>query len=339
MAKNKDLFREKLDQLGGEVLIKEYPNGHPSISTGSLALDVSTGIGGIPVGRYTEIYGPESGGKTSLSLHICKEALKSGLKVLYVEPENSLDFNYAKNILAEYYDPERIMFIQPQSAEDAFELTDAGISSGFGCIVFDSIASLSPEDELEEESYSKVMVAKSARLTTQFLRKTAYRIREQEIAFVFTNQVRASIGTYMQGYTTPAGLALKHYSSIIIYLSKSKAIEENEIQVGNYINFIIKKNKVGVPFRQAETNIYYGIGINYLIDVVKFSSMLGVLKSRGPYFSFEDETLGQGVAKTVEALGNNKEVLDKIVESCYNIAGVKYPPVRVEGNTENGREN
>lgn len=326
--RTKDIFQKKLAEYGEEILIKEYENGHPSISTGSLALDVSTGIGGIPAGRYTELYGPESGGKTTLSLNIVKEAIKLSIPTLYVDVENSLDFAYVEDVLEEFYNPNLVTIIQPRTAEDAFELTDNALSSDFGCIIFDSIAAISPEDELDEDSYGKLKVGLSARLTNQFLRKTAFKIRDNETVFIFTNQVRANIGSYVGGFTTPAGLALKHYSSLRVYLSKGQAIKEDNDQIGNFVNFIVKKNKVGVPFRQAQTNLIYGKGINYCMDVVKFSSMLGVLKSRGAYFAFEGETLGQGVANTVETLENNNELLDKIVESCYNTVGVRYPPIR-----------
>lgn len=329
IKKSKDLLQELQDKYGDDILIMEYPDGHPTVSTGSLAIDVSTGIGGIPVGRYTEIYGPESGGKTTLSLTISRNALRQGLKVLYVDVENSVDLAYAKTIIGSDYNQNNIIIVQPNTGEDAFDVAEAGIDNGFRCIIFDSIASISPEEEMEKD-YGKQSIALSPRLTNQFLKKTRNKIRDAETIFVFTNQVRANIGAYLGGYSTPAGYALKHYTSLRIYLSKGKNIEEGDNVVGNLINFVIKKNKMAIPYRQAETNLIYGKGIDYFRDVLNFGSLLGVIKSRGPYFAFEDQTLAQGVIKSVEYLMENPEVLDKIENVCYNVSGIKYPPIRAE---------
>jgi len=329
IKKSKDLLQELQDKYGDDILVREYPEGHPSVSTGSLAIDVSTGIGGIPVGRYTEIYGPESGGKTTLCLTIARNALKKGLKVLYVDVENSVDLAYAKLILADGYDTDNFIIVQPTTAEDAFGIAEAGIDGNCRCVIFDSIASIAPEDEMEKD-YGKQSIGLSPRLTNQFLKKTKAKIRESESIFVITNQIRANIGAYVGGYTTPAGYALKHYTSLRIYLSKGTNIKEGEDVVGNIVNFVIKKNKMGIPYRQAETNLIYGKGIDYLRDVLNFGSLLGVIKSRGPYFSFEDSTLGQGSVKSIEYLIEHPEVLDKIENVCYNVAGIKYPPIRAE---------
>jgi len=336
--KSKDLLQELQDKYGDDILIREYPQGHPVIPTGSLAIDVSTGVGGIPVGRYTEIYGPEAGGKTTLCLTICKNALALGLPVLYVDVENSVDFPYAKAVIGNLYDPKNILIVQPVTAEDAFDIAETGIDNNYKCIIFDSVASIAPEEEMDKD-YGKQSIGLSPRLTNQFLKKTKAKIREKEVVFVITNQIRANIGAYVGGYTTPAGYALKHYTSLRIYLSKGQSIEEGEKAVGNFINFVIKKNKLGIPYRQAETNIIYGKGIDYYMDVLKFSTLLGVIKSRGPYFAFEETTLGQGRAKSIEFLAQNPEVLDKITEVCYNVVGVQYPPVRVERKEVDERDN
>lgn len=336
--KSKDLLQELQDKYGDDILIREYPQGHPVIPTGSLAIDVSTGVGGIPVGRYTEVYGPEAGGKTTLCLTICKNALALGLPVLYVDVENSVDFPYAKSVIGDLYDPKNILIVQPVTAEDAFDIAETGIDNNYKCIIFDSVASIAPEEEMDKD-YGKQSIGLSPRLTNQFLKKTKAKIREKEVVFVITNQIRANIGAYVGGYTTPAGYALKHYTSLRIYLSKGQSIEEGEKVVGNFINFVIKKNKLGIPYRQAETNIIYGKGIDYYMDVLKFSTLLGVTKSRGPYFAFEETTLGQGRTKSIEFLAQNPEVLDKITEVCYNVVGVQYPPVRVERKEVDERDN
>ena len=325
-----------LEEYGEDVAIRKYEGGIPSISTGSLALDISTGIGGVPKGRFTEIYGPEGGGKTTLLLSIANQALKADEKVLFIDTENSLDYAYAKEIVGEY-DENDFIIIQPESAENSFEIAMAGIEAGFKCILFDSVAALSPEKELEE-NMDKQQIGLAPRITSKFLRKVAHKIRTDEVAFVYSNQVRANIGSYFGGWTTPAGYALKHYTSIRIYLSKSDDIEYKGKVIGNYVNFIIKKNKVGKPFRQATTNIIYGLGIDYYRDVLSFGSLLGIIKTRGSYFAFEDETIGKKPGATVAAIAlkKNKKLLDKIVELCYNISGsVKYD-TEEEPEEENG---
>ena len=325
MAKREESFLDKvLDEFGEDIVLRKYEDGIPAISTGSLALDVSIGIGGVPKGRFTEIYGPEGGGKTTLLLNIAKEALLAGERVLYIDTENGLDYAYAEEVLGKLLKEDNPIFVQPQSAESSFEIAMAGIESDFTLILFDSVAALSPQEELDK-GMDKMQVGLAPRITSKFLRKVAYEVRKKEVAFVYTNQVRANIGSYFGGYTTPAGYALKHYTSVRIYLSKSKDIEENSETIGNFVNFVIKKNKVGIPFRQATTNIIYGKGVDYYRDVISFASLLGVIKNRGSYFAFEDETIGNkaGVSNTARALAKNQKLLDKIVEMCYNITGAK----------------
>ena len=313
-----------LNEFGEDVAIRKYEDGIPVISTGSLALDISTGVGGLPKGRFTELYGPEGGGKTTLLLNIAKEAVEAGEKVLYIDTENSLDYAYTEEILGKLLKEDNPVFVQPQSAESSFEIAMAGIENGFTCILFDSVAALSPQEELDK-GMEKQQVGLAPRITAKFLRKVAFEARKREVAFIYSNQVRANIGSFFGGYTTPAGYALKHYTSLRIYLSKGKDIEDGDEVIGNFVNFIIKKNKVGIPFRQATTNIIYGKGIDYYRDVISFASLLGVIKNRGSYFAFEDETIGNkpGVSNTALALSKDKKLLDRIVEMCYNITGTK----------------
>jgi recombination protein RecA len=323
----KSALDQILEEYGEDVIIKPYPEGVPSISTGSLAIDVSTGIGGVPKGRFTEIYGPEGGGKTTLLLNIAREAVKAGERVLFIDTENSLDYAYAEEVVKDM-DTDKFLVVQPESAENSFTIAMLGMDAGYTCILFDSVAALSPEEELEK-GMEKQQVALAPRLTSKFLRKVIHKIRLNEVAFVYSNQVRANIGSYFGGWVTPAGYALKHYTSLRIYLTKGKDIEVKEkdkdkkIIVGNYVNFVIKKNKVGKPFRQATTNIIYGKGVDYYRDVISFGTLLGVIKNRGSYFAFEEETIGKkpGVANTAQALAKDQKLLDKVVEMCYNIAG------------------
>lgn len=323
--KSYDSYEEMVrDEFGDDyVLSKSRDEELQSISTGSLAIDVSTGIGGIPLGRVTEIYGPESGGKTTICLTIVKNALAQNLKCLYIDSENSLDIHYVQDIIGEF-DDQKLVLVQPESAEDAFKLSEAGIKNDFDVIVFDSVASLSPDEELEKP-FDKGHMMLTPRLIAKFLRRNIFSIRSNHIAFVFTNQVRADIGSYFGGYTTPGGHALRHYVSLKIYVSRSKAIEDGDDTIGNFVNFSIKKNKVGKPYRQATTNLFYGRGVDFETDVISFGSLLGVIKNRGSYFGFDGDTIGNkpGTVNTAEYLKGDKELLDKIVELCYNVAGSK----------------
>lgn len=341
VKKEKSFLEEVLEKYGDDVAIRKYEGGIPSISTGSVAIDVSIGIGGIPKGRFTEIYGPDGCGKTTLLLNIGKEAVKAGERVLYIDTENSLDYAYAAEIMGKYMKTDKeFLIIQPLSAEDSFELAFEGMEAGYTCILFDSVAALSPEKELQEDM-SKQQIGLAPRLTSKFLRKVIHKVKNSEIAFVYTNQVRATIGSYFKVWSTPAGYALKHYTSVRIYLSKSNDIEVKDEPIGNYVNFIIKKNKVGIPFRQATTNIIWGKGIDYYRDVISFSSLLGIIKSRGSYFAFEDQTIGNkpGIINTAKALQKDRKLLDKIVKLCYNVTGssqmsTEIEPKRKNGNTE-----
>lgn len=322
------LLDKLLDEYGENVGITNYVEGIPVISTGALSIDVSTEVGGIPYGRFTEIYGPESGGKTTICLAIAAQAIKKGDKVLYVDMENCLDYRYAHNLIGDF-DEEHLIIVQPESAEDAFEIAELGMENGFKLIIFDSVAAISPTKELEDTMRDQ-QVGLAARLVSKFLRKNAYAVRTHGVAFIFINQIRASIGSYYGGFSTPAGYALKHYTSLRIYISKGKDIKVKnekgkEVKVGTFVNFIIKKNKVGTPFRQATTNIIYGKGIDYYRDVIAFASLLGIIKSRGSYYAFEGEVIGNkpGIANTAKALEELPEILDNVIKMCYNVLDVK----------------
>jgi recombination protein RecA len=242
-----------------------------------------------------------------------------------------LDYSYLEKIVGNELlekSGKRFSVLQPASAEDSFKLAELALDNEYELIIFDSVGAISPEEELKKP-IDKMHVGLAPRLMSQFLRKTAYKVRDVESAFVFTNQVRANIGSYAGGYTTPAGYALKHYTSLRIYMSKSKYIKDGDIEVGNFANFIIKKNKLAIPYRTATTNIIYGKGIDSTLDVLKFGALLGVIKVRGPYYVFEDTNLGQGQNSAIEFLEGDKGTLDKIIEMCYNVSDVKFPPIRV----------
>ncbi len=318
-------FLEELEDNYGPIVV-DKDRKLTVISTGSLSLDVSIGVGGIPRGRFTELYGPESSGKTTLALSIAKDALSKGNTVLYVDAENGLDFSYIEAIIGDF-DRDNFVLVVPESAEQAFEICEEAIASVdsegipiFNLIVLDSLAALSPEKE-QKDKLTDANVALLPRVLTRFLRRNAYKVKNSDVAFLFLNQVRDKIGSYISGYETPGGHALKHFSTVRIALTKGQAITRGDQRekVGINAKFLIKKNKLAAPFRGHYIPIMFGEGIDYYRDVVEFAKFLGVLKQHGAYYRFENENIGQGVVKAARTLENNKETLDKIVKLCYNV--------------------
>lgn len=327
MAKQKSFLDYVEDRYGDDYFLDKTDENLGSIPTGSLALDVSIGIGGIPKGRFTEIYGPESVGKTTLALSIVKQAILSGHeRVLYIETENNLNPRYVSSILGDLQSDKQV-FIQPETAETAFDIALAGSKGDFDLVLFDSVGSLTPEKELKDD-FTDQHIGLVPRIVSKFLRNANYNVRTKKIAFVLLNQIRANIGGYGHSYATPAGYALKHFTSVRVALTKGKAIEESKDGdkqiIGNIVNFTIKKNKVGTPFRSAFTNVIFGEGIDFYRDAINFGTLLGVIESRGSYLSFDGETISSkpGLANAVQALKESPETLDKLVNACYNTVGL-----------------
>jgi len=315
-------FREDMKNKYGEsslVTVERYLDAGV-ISTGSLSLDVSLGIGGIPRGVFTEIVGPESIGKTTIALSLTKHALDQGINVLYLDAERTLDLQYAKAIVGEF-DDDRLTIASPETAEDIFEVAEEGIVSGaFGVIILDSLGALAPKKELDDDLID-ANVALLARLLTKWLRRNSFQVKKHNIAFIFLNQVRDNIGSYVRSYVSPGGNALKHFLTIRIKLTsglKIKGKEKDDIR-GIFPKYTVTKNKLAPPYRSGILPIIFGKGIDYYRDVIEFAKRLGILRQSGAYYKFEGETLGQGVDKTIEFLKKNKETLDKIVEMCYDI--------------------
>ena len=296
------------------------------ISTGSLALDVSTGIGGIPRGMYTEIMGPESSGKTTVALSIVKEAIKGGLSVMYLDAERSVDYRYVKAIIGEF-DESKLTILSPKTAEDFFRVAEDGIASDlFQLIILDSLAGVSPEKEINDD-LDKANVALLSRLLTKWLRRNSFDVKSKNIAFVFLNQVRDRIGTYVGGYESPGGHALKHFLAVKINFTKGGKLEvigsdKKKEVVGIITKFTVSKNKLAAPFRSSTFPIIFGEGVDYYRNVIEFASSLGVVKRAGSYYRFEGETLGQGMSNAMETLNEDDETLDKIVKMCYNVIEV-----------------
>ena len=319
-----DKFREKILKDYDEILFDLDDGVLDVIPTGSLSLDVATGIGGIPKRKITVLYGAEFAGKTTISLNICKKALESGESVLFVDMEQSLDTPYLKSFFGEEL-LKNFMIIHPKTGEDALSIVElaidgnkkAGVEGGqFGLIVVDSIAALVPEKELEAE-LTDSHVGLLSRLLGAFFRRNMYNIYKNNVALLMTNQVRDSIGTYYSSYSLPGGHALKHYSAIIIMLSSGTKIEQGGENIGILSKFVVKKNKLAPPFRSYEVPILFGKGIDEYRDALTFASNMGIVKRRGSYYMFDGVTLGQGMNNSIEYVKENKETLDKIRELCY----------------------
>lgn len=319
-------FVKLIEERYGEDIIEKYEDIPAreirTIPTGSISLDISTGIGGIARGRFTEIYGPESSGKTSLCLSIAKSAISQGLNVLYVEPENALDYKYIESTVGTI-DPKKFLLAQPETAEQTFDICEAAIKSHeFQVVILDSIGSMVTEDEKEDDP-TKAHVAPMTRKLGQFLKRNAYEIRKEDVAFILINQIRDAIGNPYAGMSTPGGHILKHLLAVRIQLNKSEDItvkrdDKHEDKIGIYCRFLIKKNKLASPFRTFSFPLIFGEGIDRTKDLINFAEFLGILPKRGAYFTFEGETIGQGISKTKEYLESHKEVLDKIIQLCYN---------------------
>jgi len=322
-------FLVDIEDFRNDVLVDDDNEDIDVISTGSLSLDISIGTGGIPKGRITEIYGAESSGKTTLCLNIAKEAHKAGDNILYIDPEIGVDYKYAKRIIGDFEKGE-FYLLQPKTAEDCFEMAERGITSGkFGLIIFDSIGALLPEKEMDDD-FTDTNVALTARHLRKFCSRNAFEIKKSNVAFVFINQVRANIGAYHGGYSTPGGYALKHFASIIVFLSKGTEIKQDNETIGISTKFTIKKNKLGVPFRSFYLPILFNKGVDYVRDVIDFASTWEIINRRGSYYTFEGETMAQGMNNTVKYLEENENTLDKIVELCYNKFEIENPKRKEE---------
>jgi recombination protein RecA len=335
---DKDFIETLIDKLGEEMIVKEGETVEV-ISTGSLSLDSSIGIGGIPRGRITEIFGPEGGGKTTLALSLARSAVKMGIKVLYVDAEYMINYETVFDLLGEDLPRDKFIILHPDTAEDNLKACEIAIRSGeFGLIIVDSIGALAPKVEQDKE-LTDATVGLIPKLITVWLRRNAVSIGRNKVAFVFINQVRDQIGSYVHAFSTPGGHALKHYASVRISLSKGEEIKQGSESVGINVKFTVKKNKLAPPFRSFIIPLYFGRGIDIVRDTILFSEMLGVLKKKGSYYVFEGETIGQGVAKTAEMLSNNPDTLAKIRDICYNwVASENLPIIKEEEEKEDAED-
>ena len=281
-----------------------------AISTGSLSLDLALGIGGLPKGRIIEIYGPESSGKTTLALQVVAEAQKAGGICAFVDAEHAMDPVYAKKLGVK---TEELLISQPDTGEQALEITDTLIKSGsISVLVVDSVAALTPKAELEGEMGDH-HVGLQSRLMSQALRKITGSVSKSNTMVIFINQIRMKIGVmFGNPETTTGGNALKFYSSVRLDIRRVGAIKDGDEIVGNETRVKVVKNKVAPPFKVVDFQILYGKGINRIGEIIEYAVKKDVVEKSGSWYSYKGEKIGQGLNKATEFLRENSKLLDEI---------------------------
>jgi recombination protein RecA len=291
-----------------------------AISTGALSLDIALGVGGVPRGLITEIYGNEGAGKTTLAYHLIAQAQRAGGTAAYIDAEQRMDPTYAQALGV---DLDALLISQPQTGEQALDIADVLVRSGaLDLFIVDSVAALVPKAELEGEMGDS-HVGLQARLMSKALRKVAHSIRQSDTAGVFLNQIREKIGImFGNPEVTPGGRALKFWASVRIELRRSESLKKGEQIVGSRARAKIMKNSVAPPFRQCEFDIIYGRGISLAGDVLDIGSSIGVLTKSGAFFSYGDTRLGQGRENARAFLEENPELLERAAEEIRERSGI-----------------
>jgi len=282
----------------------------PAISTGSLGLDIALGIGGLPKGRIVEIYGPESSGKTTLTLQVIAEAQKQGATCAFVDAEHALDPLYAGKLGV---DVDNLLVSQPDTGEQALEITDMLIrSNAVDVIVIDSVAALVPKAELEGDM-GDTHVGLQARLMSQALRKLTGSVKHANCLVIFINQIRMKIGVmFGSPETTTGGNALKFYASVRLDIRRTGAVKQGDEVVGNETRVKVVKNKVAPPFKQAEFQILYGEGIYHMGEVLDLGVKCGFVDKSGAWYAYKGDKIGQGKANAAKYLSENLEIAEEI---------------------------
>ena len=282
----------------------------PAISTGSLGLDIALGIGGLPRGRICEIYGPESSGKTTLTLQVIAEAQKAGGSCAFIDAEHALDPIYAGNLGV---DVENLLVSQPDTGEQALEICDMVVRSGaLDVVVIDSVAALTPKAEIEGDMGDTHM-GLQARLMSQALRKMTANIKNSNTLVIFINQIRMKIGVmFGSPETTTGGNALKFYSSVRLDIRRIGSIKDGDEVVGNETRVKVVKNKVAPPFRQTEFQIMYGQGIHHLGEVIDLGVKQGLIEKSGAWYAYKGEKIGQGKKNVALFLEENPDIADEV---------------------------
>jgi recombination protein RecA len=290
----------------------EVTEGIQAIPTGSIALDIATGIGGYPRGRVLEVFGPESSGKTTLALHGIAEAQKAGGVAAFIDAEHALDINYAKRLGVKVED---LLVSQPDTGEQALEVAEALVRSGaVDIIVIDSVAALVPKAEIEGEMGDS-LPGLQARLMSQAMRKLTAAISKSQTTIIFINQIRMKIGVmFGNPETTTGGNALKFYSSMRLDIRKIDNLKENQETVGGRVRVKVVKNKVAPPFKQAEFDIYFNEGISRVGELVDVGVENGIIDKSGAWYSFSGNRIGQGRENVKEFLKNNPDISESILQ-------------------------
>jgi recombination protein RecA len=312
----KQFGRGSIMKMGDEKLMDV-----PAISTGSLALDIALGIGGVPRGRVVEIYGPESSGKTTLALHVAAEAQSTGGMVAFIDAEHALDVSYARRLGV---DVDNLLVSQPDTGEQGLDIAEILVRSGaVDVLVIDSVAALVPRAEIDGEMGDQ-HVGLQARLMSQALRKLTATISKSMTCVIFINQIRMKIGVmFGSPETTTGGNALKFYASQRLDIRRIGAIKDGEQMVGNRTRVKVVKNKIAPPFKEAEFDIIYGTGISKEGDILDLGAALGIVEKSGAWYSFEKERIGQGRENAKKFLGENRDLMNRIAEMVRDQSGLK----------------
>ncbi len=328
-SKALELALEKIDrQFGKGSIMRLGDKGAivpvPAISTGSLAVDLATGIGGFPRGRVIEIYGPESSGKTTLAIHVVAEAQKLGGVGAFIDAEHAFDATYAQALGV---DVDELLISQPDTGEQALEIVDILVRSGsVDVLVIDSVAALVPRAEIEGEMGDSHM-GLQARLMSQALRKLTASINHSNTCVIFINQIREKIGVmFGSPETTTGGRALKFYASLRIDIRRISTIKEAGIEVANRTKIKVVKNKLAPPFRKAEFDITFGQGISREGDILDLGILHKIVKKSGSWISYENTRLGQGRENSKRFLMEHPEVAKEIEEKIKAAVGMAVPP-------------
>lgn len=295
---------------GAVMKMNESAGPMPAISTGSLGLDIALGIGGLPLSRICEIYGPESAGKSTLCLQLVAEAQKKGLSAAFIDAEHALDPVYAEKLGV---DLDELLVSQPDTGEQALEITDMLVrSNSVGLIIIDSVAALVPRAEIEGEMGDS-HVGLQARLMSQALRKLTGNVKNANCLVVFVNQIRMKIGVmFGSPETTTGGNALKFYSSVRLDIRRTGSVKVGDEVTGNETRVKVVKNKVAPPFRQAEFQIIYGKGIYHAGEVIDLGVQCKLVDKAGAWYSYKGKKIGQGKANAAQYLEDNPEISDEI---------------------------
>ena len=320
-----DLAINQIDRQFGKGAIMRMGDDHISmsdnvISTGCLSLDVALGVGGVPKGRIIEIFGPESSGKTTLTLHVVAEAQKAGGYAAFIDAEHAMDPEYAKNLGVNL---EELLVSQPDSGEQSLEITETLVRSGaLDVIVVDSVAALVPRAELEGEMGDSHM-GLQARLMSQALRKLTGTVSKSNTTVIFVNQIREKIGVmFGNPETTPGGRALKFYSSVRIDIRRITSLKDGTDMVGNRTRVKVVKNKVAPPFKMTEFDIMYGKGISKEGDIIDLAIKGDIIEKMGAWFSYGDMKIGQGKENSKKYLLENQDIYDEIIKKVRSFMGL-----------------